>query len=181
MKRLSLLIFFVVVGIQANNVLDNQLLKIIRTPNVQNRATLVEDLVLKGANPNAQENGKTAIMYQIEHTNYRAEIAALEHLLEKASALKAIDFIAGNGMTALTFAADLGNEAAMERIISFGGKGSKKDAFGKTMQDYLNVDPKQRDLDRIKRENARKNAELDLLAGEFEEINIPEEPWTMID
>jgi len=185
MKRLSLFIFFLVWGIQANNLFDNKLLEAVKNRELQNRPNLVDKLLEQGANPNVQENGKTAIMYLIENLSDRVDTFVLQKLLERAKKLNTIDLIAGNGMTAFTFAADLGNMTAIEELSRFEADASIKDAFDRTVQDYLQdnlkLSYKQRELNRKQRELARKNAELDRDIQEFEEINIPEEEWTEIN
>lgn len=169
MKRLSLFFFLanLVLVMQATTNLDNELFDAIYSES-PNR---VENLLDEGANPNAQQNGKTAIMVALENIKGRLSTNVLQHLLDAASKKKgALDFIADNGMTALTFAAELGQGDLVNMIIQYGAKGKVKNRFGKTVEYYLN-------LNRAARENEKFEREL----KEFEIIERPEEePWTII-
>lgn len=168
MKRLSLFLFLtnLVLVMQATTNLDNELFDAIYSES-PNR---VENLLDEGANPNAQQNGKTAIMVALENIKGRLSTNVLEHLLEKARKNRDLDFIADNGMTALTFAAELGQGDLVNMIIGYGAKGKVKNRFGKTVEYYLHLNREARERERFERE-----------LKEFEIIERPEEePWTII-
>ena len=175
MKRLflPLIAAFLTTSIYANSKLDEQLINVILQKG-PNRPSKVENLLLEGANPNAQRDGKTAIMHQIEHFSERVDASVLEFLLDEARKKNAIDFIAGNGMTALTFAADLGYADPINLLLSAGADTEKKDGYGKTMDYYVSTNIAQRKKERHEREMKR-------LQEEFIEINPEEEPWEIIN
>ncbi len=174
MKKIVVIILAFLTGaMYANSERDQQLIDVILQRG-SNRPTMVETLLLLGANPNAQRDGKTAIMHQIENFTDRVDASILEYLLETARKNNGLDFIAGNGMTALTFAADFGYTDPMNLLLSAGADSEVKDAYGKTMDDYLATN-------RVQREKERKERELARLQKEFIEINPEEEDWTLIE
>ena len=168
MKRLSVWFFLMspMFFLQATTNVDNELFDAIYSES-PNR---VEGLLLEGANPNAQQNGKTAIMVALENIKGRRSENVLELLLDEARKKRALDFIADNGMTALTFAAELGLADQVNKIIGYGAKGKTPNRFGKTAGYYLNLNREARDRERLERE-----------LKEFEMIERPEEEWTIID
>lgn len=154
-------------------------------------------LLQRGANPNAQQNGKTAVMYLIENTNNpRETVRMLRKFFLNTKYNKDIDFTADNGMTALTFAASVGSQDAILSLLAKGADANKKDDYKMTYTDYIDENQKYmyrggyKDLEKIRNERRIKHArekykeELE----EFEEIAIPEgekepleEEWIMID
>ena len=62
----------------------------------------------------------------------------------------------------------------MNLLLSAGADSEVKDAYGKTMDDYLATN-------RVQREKERKERELARLQKEFIEINPEEEDWTLIE
>ena len=174
MKKVLLLILaFLTISLNATSAQDKQLIDTILQKG-PNRPAKVEALLLEGANPNAQRDGKTAIMHQIEHFTERVDASVLEYLLEAARKNNGLDFLAGNGMTALTFATDLGYSDPINLVLSAGADQEAKDAYGKTMNNYLATNLEQR-------KKERKERELQRLEKEFIEINPEEEDWTLVE
>lgn len=175
MKRLSLFFFLanLVLVMQANTNLDNELFEAIRSERPDSE--VVHDLLRDGANPNAQQDGETAIMVAIKLYRTRERHDILDELINAAKKTKSLDFIADNGMTALTYAADLNKSEAIELLLKRGAKRDKADVFNHTFNYYLNLSENERAVQRSDREFKRE-------LKKFEIIERPaEEEWTIID
>jgi ankyrin repeat protein len=133
------------------------------------------EVFLKYANPNTQQNGKTATMRLIERRLSSIASLLISPDIINALALllkfnKDIDFIADNGMTALTFAASLNDVVIVKQLINAGADPLKEDAFGMTYQDYLDENKSLEYPERMKvREERRKEYQEKTLNEEFEE------------
>ncbi len=135
----------------------------------------VREQLEKGANPNAQKKGKTAIMQVIEEKYAgKNRIKPLLLLLERTNN---VDFVADNGMTALTFAASLGDDDMVNVLLENGANRYKKDAYGMDYLDYIVENeiyenkPNELKAIRIEREKNLLNKEL----SEFEVIRLRHE------
>lgn len=134
----------------------------------------IETLLENGANPNAQRDGKTAVMHLIENTNNpRATLRVLDLLTDNLYN-KDIDFIADNGMTALTFAASKGNFDTIEALKRAGAKPKNKDAYGMKFTDYIeeNRTINHNELEKLRKERGKKylQEKFKKEIEEFEEI-----------
>lgn len=171
MKHITfLLLTSCIVSIYAKNGFDAELFDAIRSENPD--PEVVHDLLQTGANPNAQQDGETAIMVAIRLYKPRIRHSILEELINKAKKDKSLNFIADNKMTALTFAALLYKPDVIELLFRYGAKRNQADGFGHTMDYYMNLSEEEREQERF-------NREFVIIERPKEEPS-EEEPWTII-
>lgn len=200
---ITILLLSVLFSVEANNY-NNLLYVAIDKIGIDfNVPRYIKNYLKKGANSNAEFDGKTLVMYALDKTSAgRDRTRALNKLLSakryNPESPFDINYVGDNGMTALTYAGALGDFSMIDLLIKRGANPAKKDAYGMTYQDYLEESRKYdkyrggyRDLQKIR--EARKQElgkekleqELEKELSNFTELpskeEIEEGEWEMIE
>lgn len=141
-----------------------------------NAANGIEDVLKLGIDPNIQRNDKTALMHIIEKQRAgTSRFKGIKKLLNKGAD---VDLIADNGMTALTFAASLGDQDMINFLLDY-AQANKKDAYGMDYFDYLVENKEYKNNLQLLKE-IRIEREKNLSLAEFKYLTSAEEIGEMM-